>query len=99
MLQRDQHLLALLPPRYVLERAVVEDVAVLEDLDERRATMGVRGSEHLDHVLAGEVVRPPNEGRLCAQRHAERVERPVDAAEWRRLRDLAELGGRRILPL
>ena len=40
--ERDQHLLAALPAGDVLERAVVEDVAVLEDLDERRAAVGVR---------------------------------------------------------
>ena len=35
-----------------LERVVVVDVAVLEDLDERRAAVCRRPSQHLGHVLA-----------------------------------------------
>ena len=34
-----------------LEGTIVEDVAVLEDLDERRAAMGVAALEHLAEML------------------------------------------------
>ena len=44
-----------------VERAVVEDVAVLVHLDERRALVLVRPAEHLRHVLAVHVVRAGDE--------------------------------------
>ena len=56
VLEVDHHLLADLAAGDVVERAVVEHVAVLEDLDERRALVGVRLAEDLHHVLAVEVV-------------------------------------------
>ena len=66
----DHHLLADLTPGDVVERAVVEHVAVLEDLDERRALVVVRLAEDLHHVLAIEVVGAGDEAGLGAQRHA-----------------------------
>ena len=54
--QRDQHVVAGRLGRQGLERAVVEDVAVLEDLDERGALVFVGPAEHLLHVLAVDVV-------------------------------------------
>ena len=66
----DHHLFAHLATGDVVEGAVVEDVAVLEDLDERRALVGVRLAEDLDHVLAVEVVGACDEAGLGAERHA-----------------------------
>ena len=58
-----------------LERAVVEDVAVLVDLDERAALVLVRPPEHLHHVLAVHVVGAGHERGLGAERDRDRVER------------------------
>ena len=82
-----------------VERAVVEDVAVLVHLDERRAAVLVGPREHLGHVLAVHVVRAGDERRLRAERDRDRVERVVERAERRRLRDLAHLARRRVLAL
>ena len=86
-------------PVISLEGAVVEDVAVLVDLDERGALVGVGPAEGLHHVLAVHVVGPGHEGGLGAEGQAERVERVVERAERRRLGDLAHLRGRRVLAL
>jgi hypothetical protein len=64
MVEVDHHLLADLPAGDRVECAVVEHVAVLEDLDERRASMGVRLPEDLHHVLAVEIVRAGDEAGL-----------------------------------
>ena len=69
--QRDQHVVAGRLGRDGLEGAVVEDVAVLEDLDERRAPVVVGPAERLHHVLAVEVVGAGHEGGLGAERHAD----------------------------
>src|SRR5262249_10064639 len=57
--------------RDLLEGAVVEDVAVLVDLDERRTAVIVRAAERLHHVLAVHVVRASHERGLRAQRQAD----------------------------
>ncbi len=54
--QRDEHLVAVGLGGDRLEGAVVEDVAVLEDLDEGRAPVVVGAPERLDHVGAVHVV-------------------------------------------
>jgi hypothetical protein len=82
-----------------LEGAVVEDVAVLVDLHERRALVLGRRTQHRLQVLAVGVDGAGHERRLRAQRQRQRVERRVRRAGRRRLGDLAELGGRRVLPL
>ena len=86
----DQHL----GPRVLVEdrveRAVVEHVAVLVHLDERGAGVLVCTPEDLDHVLAIHVVRPRHEAGFGTQRHRDRIERVVERAERRRLRDLAD---------
>ena len=86
----DHHLVAGLLLGDLVELAVVEDVAVLVDLDERRAVVVVGGAERLDHVLAVEVVGAGDEAGLGAERDGERVERRVDRAHRRRLGDLAD---------
>ena len=58
----------------LLEGAVVEDVAVLVDLDEGGALVVVRPAEDLLHVLAVHVVGPGHEARLGAEGEADGVE-------------------------
>ena len=82
-----------------VERAVVVDVAVLEDLDECRPAVPRRRAEDVREALLVGVDRARDERRLCADRHRERVEGMVERAERSRLRDLPELGRRRVLPL
>ena len=82
-----------------VERAVVVDVAVLEDLDERRAAMRGRAAQDVGQALLVGVDRARDERRLGAEREAERVERVVDAAVRRRAGDLALLARRRVLAL
>ena len=91
VLQRDQHVGPVLLAGDPLERTVVEDVAVLEDLHERGAVVIVRPTERLDHVLAIHVVRAGDERRLRPERDRQRVERMVERPERRRLRDLPDL--------
>jgi hypothetical protein len=82
-----------------VERTVVVDVAVLEDLDERGAAMRRSPPQHLGHVLAVGVDRARDEARLGADGDAERVEGLVDRACGRRARPLAPWARRRVLPL
>src|SRR5215467_4694107 len=105
----EQERLAVLEPELVLHLRlavvddvpgqIVVDVAVLEDLDERRALVGGRPLEHLVHVRDVAVDRARHEGGAAAERERQRVHRAVGGADWRRLRDLAELARRRVLPL
>ncbi len=81
MLERDQHVGAVLFAAYRLECSVVEDVAVLVDLDERRPPVVVSTAERLDHVLAIEVVGSGDKGRLGPEGEAHGVERGVERAE------------------
>ena len=85
-------------PQHV-ERTVVEHVAVLIDLDERRPLMRDRLSQDVAQVLPVVVEGARHERGLGAQRHRDRVERMVHRAERRGLRDLALLAGRRVLAL
>ena len=82
-----------------VEGAVVEDRAVLVDLDERRAAVGGGGGEHLGQVLAVGVDGAGHERRLGAERQRDRVERVVHRAHRRGLGDLAGLGGGGVLAL
>ena len=89
--------LLLLPEQ--VERAVVEHVAVLVDLDERAPPVGGRLAQHLREVLAVVVHRPRDERRLRAEGQRDRIERVVHRAERGRLGDLALLRGWRVLAL
>ena len=82
-----------------VERAVVEDRAVLVDLDERRAAVGGGRGEHRGEVLAVGVDGAGHERRLGAQRQGDRVERVVERAHRGGLGDLAGLGGGGVLAL
>ncbi len=73
---------------------VVVDVAVLEDLEERRALV-VRGPpEHLLHVADVAIHRAADERGPAPEREGERVDGPVGRAHRRRLRDLTHLARR-----
>ena len=63
VLQVDQHVGAHVLLEDAVERAVVEDVAVLVHLDEGGALVLVRPPEHLHHVLAVHVVGAGDERR------------------------------------
>jgi hypothetical protein len=82
----------------VRELSVVVDVAVLEDLDERRPAVMRGAAEHLGQAGLVDVERAGDEGRAGAERERQRVERIVDAPHRRRPRDLALATGRRVLP-
>lgn len=99
VLQPDHGLLGLLLVLEGVEGAVVEDVAVLVDLDQGRALVGGGLAQHLRQVLAVGVDRPGHERRLRADRQRHRVEGRVQRAHRRRLGDLPDLGGRRVLAL
>ena len=77
-----------------VERAVIEDRAVLKDLDQSRAAMRSRGPQHLREALAVGIQRPSDKCRLRTQCHRHRVERVVQRAHRSRLGDLADLRGR-----
>ena len=82
-----------------VEGAVVEDVAVLVDLDEGRALVFGGRPQGRGDVLLLDVDRAGDEGGLGAERQRGRVEGMVLGAERRRLGDLALLAGRRVLAL
>ena len=92
--QGDQHVRPVLLAGDLLEGAVVEDVAVLVDLDEGGARWVVGPPEGLHHVLAVHVVGARHEGGLGPERQAQGVEGLLERAEGRRLGDLGHLGGR-----
>ncbi len=72
-----------------VEGAVVEDVAVLVDLDEGRALVLGGGPQGRGDVLLLDVDRAGDEGGLGAERQRQRVEGMVLGAERGRLGDLA----------
>src|SRR5438876_1223388 len=88
-----------LPRNEGVEGAVVEDVAVLVDLDEGGPLVPGRALERLGEVLRVGVDRAGDEGALGGEGNAQRVNRLLRGAEGARLRLLAELAGRRVLPL
>ena len=83
----------------VFEGAVVEDVAVLVDLDERRADVLGGALEDVFEVLHVHVDRPRDERRLGGDRDAHRADRVIRRAHRRALGLLALLAGRAVLAL
>jgi hypothetical protein len=81
-----------------VERAVVVDVAVLVDLDQRRPLVRGGAAQDLGQVLLVGVDRARHEGGLRAQRDRDRVEGPVERPHRRRLVPRAERARRRVLP-
>ena len=61
----------------VVEGAVIEDVAVLENLDERCAAMIVRALERLAEMLLFDVDGAGDEGGMRSERQRDRVERKI----------------------
>ena len=99
MLQMDDVIDAGVLLREIEPRAVVEDVAVLQDFNVGRAL--VRGGflQRVLQVLLEDVHRAGHERRIGADHEAQRIERRVRRAVGRGLGFLAEFRRRRILPL
>ena len=105
----EDHRLAVLQPEHrvvtqglvggVLEDVVVEDHAVLIDLDERRALVSGRSAESLDHVFGVNVHRPRDERGLGGQRDGKGPQWIVDRPARRRFRLRADPRRRRELAL
>jgi hypothetical protein len=74
--------------------AVVEDGAVLQDLDEGRALVFVGPGEDRLHVLCIDVDRARDEGRATSESKSDWVDGMVDRTLGRRFRLDADLGGR-----
>ena len=83
----------------VVECAVVEDVAVLVDLDEGRPAVAVRVEHRLFEVRREHVHAASDERGPRAERERDRIERPVHRSEGRGLGLLADFRRRRVLPL
>ncbi len=82
-----------------VEGSVVEDVAVLVDLDEGDALVAGGGVDDRAEVLHVDVDGARDEGRLGRDGERGGVDRVVDHAHRRGLGLLAELAGRAVLPL
>src|SRR3954452_19233780 len=78
LLEADDGAVARLRLLQHVEGAVVEDVAVLQDLDERGAAMLTRRAQHRGQVLAVRVDGASDEGGFGAEGERDRVERRVD---------------------
>src|SRR5579863_4607617 len=85
--------------REVEPRAIIKDIAVLQNLDECRAFMRGGMFQGLFQVLLEDVDGASDESRLRANRERNRIEGPVERAEGSRLGFLVELRCRRILAL
>ena len=105
---REQHRLAIVQPQLMVLRALgygeflehvfVIDDAVLENLDERRAAVRVRGFQHVGQILR-HVKATRHEPRAGTQRKSARRGGPVDRSIRRRRAGRANAAGRRILAL
>ena len=84
---------------HVGERAVVEHVAVLQDLHERRALVLVGAAHDLLQVPRLDVDAARDEARLGTEGEGDRVEGMVDGAQGRRLGHLPHLRRGRVLAL
>src|SRR6266850_1630224 len=78
---------------------IVKDIAVLIDLDKRNAFVFGRGVDHAAKMLDVNVDRTSHKRRLARYRQRQRVNRIVDSSHRRRLRFLAQLRRRTVLPL
>ncbi len=70
----------------VLEHRVVEDDAVLEDLDEGRALIGARALQYADEMRLEGVDGPRHEPRARAEREDARRDGVLEGSERRRWR-------------
>src|SRR5579884_874437 len=83
----------------VVEHAVVEDLAVLVDLDESRPAVGRGAAEGFRQVVDVHVNRPGHEGRLSADGQRQGPQGIVDGAKRTRFGPSADPGCRRVLSL
>ena len=65
----------------VIEAAVIEDHAVLEDLDEGCPLVSRSRLQDPGHVLNVRIDRPSHEGRVRAEGEVDGIEGPIDASE------------------
>src|SRR5204863_2684556 len=104
MVLAEDHWLSVLQHKYsfisnrplceIFECAIVEDIAILIDLNKRSAFMMESFFESCRQVLCVDIDRAGNKGSFCSYRHAERIERLLYCAHRTRFRFLAELRGR-----
>ena len=80
-----------------IKGVIVEDVAVLIDLDKRDAFVPGGGFDHAAQMFDVDVDRARHEGRLAGDGQRKRIDRIVDRAHRRRLGLLAKLRGRAVL--
>ena len=99
VLEQQHPILAHLAVREIAKRTIVEDVAVLEDLDEGRAPMTASQLEGSLQVLGVCVHRACDEAGLRREGDRQRHDGRVDRPGGRRLRALPQLGGWRRLTL
>src|SRR5229473_4622096 len=64
--------------RHIVESAVIENIAVLQNLDERGPTMGMRALEHLALMLLLDVHRAGDEAGAGTERERDRIKRIID---------------------
>src|SRR5262245_52071885 len=82
-----------------LKGRVVEDIAVLVDLDERHAFVSHRALDDRLQMFRVPVDRPGDEGGFGGNRNRQRIQRVIDHAKWSGFRLLPKLRRRRVLPL
>src|SRR5579863_3340150 len=99
MLQRHEHRGPVVLGQNCLESAVVENIAVLVDLDEGSALVRVGSPENLGHVLAVHIVGTGYERRLGTKGQRNGVVRVVKRPERRGFCYLSGLRRRGVLPL
>ena len=83
----------------VLEDAVVEDLAILVDLDKRGALVGCRPPQRLGQVVDIDVNSTGDKGRLSADGERQGPQRIVDGTQRTRLGARAGARGWRVLAL
>ncbi len=86
-----------LPVKQVTKSHVIEDVAVLVDLNQRGALVLKSAGQHLGHVLGLTVDGPRHKCRVCTECQRERPEGVVQGAHRRGLGVFADLGGGGVL--
>src|SRR5205807_3497094 len=84
--------------RGIFEDAVVENLAILIDLNERRALVSGGTAQGLRKVAHIDVHRPRHKGGLGADGQGKRPQRIVDRAEWTGFDARSRPRGGRILP-
>src|SRR5882757_374974 len=77
-----------------LKSSVIEDIAVLVDLEERGSPVSLAAKQHLLQVFRVAVHGAGYKTRISPHSKGQRVKRMIDAAEWCRLGDLPFFRGR-----